>query len=428
MSATTHPTRMSATTHPTLYRTNAEGYTSQWRVWTETDDDDRAYLVTQFGRVGGALRKSPKEITTTGRHDTPLDHANHQAKKKWLDKQAKEGYVTSIERSDAALHEEGGGKARPAKRAKAGAAIVQGDDVPILPMLANVAVLQRDRGTVKGMVWPVAVQPKIDGFRCVARVSGGARLTSRKNILYQGFQSIRDAVDTLRLPKEGFGSGRLYLDGEFFVDTEGDFGKLSSAVKKGQTRPGYDLPELKYMVYDCFDLDHMDAPFSERTKLIDRLFRLAPPQLVALGCDMAHSLEDVDARMAEYLARGDEGLMVRALDSPYVLRKRSKHLLKHKEFEDSEFKIVGHAEGEGQDAGTVVWQCETPGGNTFMVRPMGTREHRGELLDRAEEYYGRMLTVKYFGLDPRSKIPRFPVGKAVRESFDYDESAPAAST
>ncbi len=122
--------------------------------------------------------------------------------------------------------------------------------------------------------------------------------------------------------------------------------------------------------------------------------------------------------MAEYLADGHEGLMVRENDSPYVLRKRSKHLLKLKEFTDSEFEIVGHKEGAGEDAGTVVWQCVTPDGeHTFWVRPMGTREHRAELLAAAEANHGRLLCVKYQELSPDG-VPRFPVGKAIREPFD----------
>lgn len=405
----------------TLYRTNADGYTSQWRVWAG-EKNGHAYIATEFGRVGGALRISSKEITTLGRHDSELAHAKHQAKKKWQDKQSKEGYVISQSHADAALHahpsqgeEEKEVKVNIRKNVKKEE---EEEDVPVLPMLANTAVLLRDKDAIKGMKWPVAVQPKIDGFRCIARVTGHARLTSRKNIPYKGFQSIRDAIDMLRLPKKGFGSGRFYLDGEFFVDTDGDFGKLSSAVKKGQTREDYDLPELQYIVYDCFDLDFMEVPYLERANMISTL--LKGTRLVALGYDLAHSLEDVDYRMMEYLENGDEGLMVRALDSPYVLRKRSKYLLKHKEFQDSEFKIIGHAEGEGQDAGTVIWQCETTDGlHQFMVRPMGTRKHRSQLLKHAKDYYGRMLTVKYFGLDPRTNIPRFPVGKAVREDFDY---------
>ena len=60
--------------------------------------------------------------------------------------------------------------------------------------------------------------------------------------------------------------------------------------------------------------------------------------------------------------------MLRNIESPYELNKRSKHLQKYKKFIDSEYKIIGFKEGKGDAKGTVIWDFETDSGQTFSVR------------------------------------------------------------
>jgi hypothetical protein len=46
----------------------------------------------------------------------------------------------------------------------------------------------------------------------------------------------------------------------------------------------------------------------------------------------------------------------------------------------------------------------------------GTREQKKHILESYPEYNPkRMLTVKHFGYTDNSDIPRFPVGKAIRD-------------
>jgi len=65
--------------------------------------------------------------------------------------------------------------------------------------------------------------------------------------------------------------------------------------------------------------------------------------------------------------------MVR-LDSPYEL-KRSKSLLKRKEFVDEEFPVIRVEEGEGNWAGAVKrFVIQLPNGNIAQPHPRGSRE------------------------------------------------------
>jgi len=386
----------------TLYRTNDEGHTVQWRAWAE-ERHGKAYLCTESGRVDGKMKLTRREITEPGRQETTLAKAKYDVQKKWQDKQAKEGYVCNLD--DAAQ----------AQKQVKGEAVV-----PVLPMLANAAVVDKAKGTVKNITWPCLVQPKIDGFRCVACIASEPVLFSRKNIPYVGFASMRALLAALPLPKKGFGSGRFYIDGEFFI-ADMSFNALSGLIKRGQHHEEYDLPALQYRVFDCFDLDFMDTPFGDRIAFARKLLAKAMDKRVhALETVQADSLAHADALLQSFLEHGHEGLMFRCPRSPYVLRKRSNHLLKYKVFQDSEFEIVGFKEGQGDDKGTVIWECVTADRlKTFSVRPMGTREHRAELFDHGSEYIGRKLTVKYQELS-EDNVPRFPVGKAVREDFDAE--------
>ena len=60
-----------------------------------------------------------------------------------------------------------------------------------------------------------------------------------------------------------------------------------------------------------------------------------------------------------------------------------------------------------------MWECQTPDGQTFAVRPTGTHEERKVLFENGDEYIGQQLTVKYQELTDEG-IPRFPVGIAIR--------------
>lgn len=105
--------------------------------------------------------------------------------------------------------------------------------------------------------------------------------------------------------------------------------------------------------------------------------------------------------------------MARNPKSPYEIAKRSPHLRKYKEFEDDEFEIIGYQEGAGVDEKTVIWKCKTKDGEEFKVRPVGSLEHRRFLFSNAQNYIGKLLTVKYQELSEIG-VPRFPVGKDIR--------------
>jgi ATP-dependent DNA ligase len=125
--------------------------------------------------------------------------------------------------------------------------------------------------------------------------------------------------------------------------------------------------------------------------------------------------EELDERYSEYLTDGQEGQIIR-VDGPYE-NKRSKFLIKRKEFIDAEFKILGITEGKGNRSGMFGRaQCITDAGVKFEANARGNEQFYIDLFENREKYRGKMATVRYQNMTPDGK-PRFGVIVAIR---DYD--------
>ena len=105
--------------------------------------------------------------------------------------------------------------------------------------------------------------------------------------------------------------------------------------------------------------------------------------------------------------------MLREFGSMYE-GKRSKTLLKVKEFHDMEVKITGYKQGTGKYKGMLgSYECVTKEGHTFNCGSGLTDEDRENKLN-----IGKFITVKYFELS-KDGVPRFPVylREAERQCF-----------
>ena len=135
--------------------------------------------------------------------------------------------------------------------------------------------------------------------------------------------------------------------------------------------------------------------------------------MVFVKTDLCESEEKMKELHAQYVAEGYEGIMLRNKGGLYK-NARSVDLQKYKEFFDDEYEVINYKEGEGQEAGCVLWVCKTAEGKIFNCRPRGTREDRAELYINGSNYIGKKLTVRFQELTD-DKVPRFPVGIAFRD-------------
>ena len=125
--------------------------------------------------------------------------------------------------------------------------------------------------------------------------------------------------------------------------------------------------------------------------------------------------DELMAAFEHFLAEGYEGCIVRNMDGLYV-NKRSYDLLKIKEFDDSEFKIVGIKVGtKGSMAGKAVFTCQN-GDVTFDVKLKGNMDELTKYANDPSLVIGKILTVKYQGFTKYGQ-PRFPVGMRFREDL-----------
>jgi len=399
-------------TFPELQGEAQTGKTKMWKI-AVLDRDGKGVIQTTFGYVDGKKQTNEKIIAegkNIGKKNetTPLQQAINEARTAWV-KKKENGY------SPQGVQEE---KESDDENASAAAAATEGgkskgiDESVPSPMLAHD---YNKRG--KSIQFPCYVQRKYDGTRCVGIPLKG--LFSRNRKAYPHLQHIQKELNTL--------SPHIILDGELYSDTL-TFQEIVGLVKRETLKPGDEekQKQIQFHVYDIIN----NLPYEMRMKSLQLLFTSAPvgtrgsapdgafqenkfKHLVLVQTDICQSEDHMKELHAKYVAEGYEGIMLRNKNGPYKCV-RSSDLQKYKEFFDNEYEVVDFKEGEGQEAGCVLWVCQTKEGKVFHCRPRGTREDRIQLFQEGKKYVGKQLTVRYQELT-NDGIPRFPVGIAFRD-------------
>lgn len=394
---------------PQLFKKTNTGAIQTWIIGVEGNK-----IVTVHGQVGGAMQSTTDEIhegKNAGKANatTPKEQAAKEAEAKWL-KQKKKRYVESIQEAEAGTVDE---------------SLILGG---IAPMLAPSAIWPA--GRPDKMKFPVWVQPKLDGARCIAVLEDGhCTLWTRTQKRILSLPHIERAIEEFFGPgAEREGIERLVLDGEAyttalngpsiglvpvdngFLQGPTAFEELMSAFRKDKPSPESAL--LQYHIYDvpkdgdwAFEARHVWLAGA----LPEKVGPLVPVHTITCFNDA-----EIELCHARNMELGYEGSMIR-FNGPYEFGKRSAFLRKLKAFLDAEYRIIGAEEGRGKDAGTVgSFQCVTRDGKTFSCRLKASYAHREALFRDPSAWQGKYLTVKYQNLTADG-IPRFPVGKAIRD-------------
>lgn len=286
------------------------------------------------------------------------------------------------------------------------------------PMLAE---KWKDYGAKMG--FPLWCQPKLDGIRCVASVNGlhsreGERITSCQHIERALAPVFKDAP-------------WLIFDGELYSHSlKANFNKIQSSV----TSESLTISEraevektIQYHVYDLIvagrcDLPEFDlsAAVPDETRVFaDRIFFLL--SVIPLGSRQpikfvdTHKVdtqEQFDEFHDVWIMNGYEGSMARS-NTPYLRGRRSKGLLKRKEFIDGEFPILRVEEGEGNWAGKAKRiVCSMPNGDEFGATPKGTMPEMAKVFEERADYAGGFITARYQNLTPDG-VPRMAIAHAL---------------
>jgi DNA ligase-1 len=270
------------------------------------------------------------------------------------------------------------------------------------PMLA----LSIDK--VKQWNFPVYASPKFDGHRMLATVVDGQVVLYSRGGKTIDVEHIRMALQITYI--DGFWDGAT-LDGEVYLHGE-TLQKISSLVKK----PKPESKELMYYIYDVIS----DKPFDHRNFEYIYVSKMADhPKVSGTKQILFFNQEDLDAHHAKNLSEGYEGTMVRHGDTGYEEGKRSKSLMKMKDFQDDEFEIVHAFEGKPNlrhDLKVGMYTCRTKEGKDFdVLAPGDMNQKHGHAVDGYDNV-GKYMTVKYFNYTADG-VPYLPVALRIREDI-----------
>ena len=390
--------------YPPIFGTDKTGKT---RIWQSTifllNGGKIAQAVIQHGIYGGKLQLDTREYTegkNIGKKNetTALEQCVAETEKKRRDKIEKEGYREMF--------------------IPAPSGAIPSEPCKIFPMLANKYDPASSSKKRAGIQFPCFVQPKLDGLRCVAYLVNGT-------VMYQsrtgGSFTVLQHLDAFVKPLLESSPSRLVFDGELYT-TQIPFEELVGIVKKKTISSEEDRRKIQCVQYHIYDLVIPNAPFRERLERLQSIVKCSSSSVtlaaavIPVSTYIVNSPVEFKEKFGEFVAQGYEGIMLRNTEGKYQENYRSNDLMKYKEFFEAEYPIVDFKEAAGRDAGTVIWECETPDGRRFSVRPRGTVEMRKQWFESGKSLVGRQLTVIYQELSEMG-VPRFPVGKAIRDGY-----------
>lgn len=253
---------------------------------------------------------------------------------------------------------------------------------------------------------PGFAQPKLDGIRCIATSRG---LFSRQGKQITSCEHISHQLAPLFLRNES-----IVLDGELYNhNLNDDFNQITSLVKKQKPSDREKCKIADIIQYHVYDIGSSESQYTERRQELTDLIRQlradssslewTSRSIVDVATVPVYTEEQYNDFHEGMVSIGYEGSILRTDD--FYQNKRTKSLLKRKEFFDAEFKVVKINEGKGEWAGCAKSvSCVDSEGRKFDAGIRGTKERARKLLSESHSE----VTVRYPNLTPRG-VPRFGV-------------------
>lgn len=273
------------------------------------------------------------------------------------------------------------------------------------------------------LLYPVAVQPKIDGIRMVVYYLNGELITATRNnkqlskYVNEHFRS--DLENLLMYLPAGFA-----LDGEIFNPNlaRNNLGSIVSTIKSRHP----DLNQLRYYVFDLISNEETATRYGQLEKAYSEYGKQVEEPLIQLVPSNLAQNEDELMRAFEYYT-GEcqlEGIVIRHLaeakpnDEKHFKKcqyrsGKSNNILKLKAFCDNEYPIVDIIEGKGKFRGQPIFVCQTQNGKNFNVVMVGNTEERRKIYQTRNKHLGKMLKVKYYNMV--DQVPQMPIGLEIRD-------------
>ena len=276
-----------------------------------------------------------------------------------------------------------------------------------------------DYSRIKDNDWPLYVQPKLDGVRCLIQREGddlGFRVVaySRTGKEWKNINHILDELAPFFA-----NNPNVILDGELYNhDLKDDFEKIISLVRKTKPTDEDRLESTEKVQFHCYDVLDFDgdvtiADFETRMAFI---YNKVPQSFCIehVPTIKVHEIEEVETNHEDFLELGYEGSILRQ-NKPYEC-KRSWTLMKVKDFSDAEATITGYEIGKGKREGTLGKFMMTDDYGKEFGCPPGkgyTYIDIKDMLDNIHDYIGQRATFTYFERTKAGSY-RHPLFKCIR--------------
>ena len=169
--------------------------------------------------------------------------------------------------------------------------------------------------------------------------------------------------------------------------------------------------QLQYWIYDIADTE---KKFVDRLELLLKIKPIIDnsSNLVFVEHTPISGWLNIKKRHDEYVKEGFEGVVIRKVDGKYGPGKRTADMIKIKEYDESEFLIVGWEPGL-RPTEDMCFVMETKTGKRFKAKPMGDRQTKEEYVANMKDLIGQMGTVSFFYYS-EDGVPLQPTFKHVR--------------
>ena len=270
-------------------------------------------------------------------------------------------------------------------------------EVTITPF-KPVKMMLAQAGSISGMVethGQLAAENKYDGSRFqFHKVGNKCAIYSRR--LEEMTASLPDVVEQLRNAT----THDVIIDGEVIAILNGKPMPFQTVLRRIRRKHGVEEAteeiELRPCVFDILVCDGktlIDLPLKERRAVLEEVMTdFVAPQLVS------SSAEEIERYYHEALDAGNEGIMLKVLDAPYLPGNRGKLWIKIKpEVDTIDLAVTGAEWGEGKRAkvfGSFVLACQDESGNLLEISRVATGIDDAMLSHLYELFKDRIIAEK----------------------------------
>lgn len=289
---------------------------------------------------------------------------------------------------------------------------------PVKPMLAQTA---EDLTEAVGRVGDAAVEWKLDGIRIQVHRQG-----ERVEVYTRNLNRVSDRLPEVGDLVRGFDGDNLVLDGEaLYLDEDGRPARFQETAGRFGTEmmEGRGIRAFFFDVLHVGDRDVIDLPLRERRVLLEEIAgEHVIPHVAVADADAGQAVLD------EALRHRHEGVMVKALDSPYEAGRRGAAWLKVKPVHTLDLVVLAAEWGHGRRQGWLsnlhlgargkdgfVMVGKTFKGMTDALLAWQTEElQRRKARETQHVVYVRPELVVEVALDGVQVSTRYPGGVALR--------------